>query len=88
MTGPDEEVTYAVNDEMQLNWEFDGFGDQYCFIDGKLFHNMGEFYCRPPLTLQLPDRRNHSLRVIMQVGLIQQGDRITVAADLSLHVLC
>lgn len=68
LTGPEDEVRYAVNDEMQLSWEFEGFGETFCFLDGKLFHNSGEFGCRPPLNVQLPDRHNHTLRVIMQVS--------------------
>lgn len=70
LTGPDEELKLAVGDEMQINWEFDGFGDMYCYIDGRLFNNMGDFNCRSPIQVRVPDRHNHTFRVALQVGFL------------------
>lgn len=67
LTGPEEDVRMAVGDEMVLNWEFEGFGDTYCYNDGKLFNNMGTFQCRSPVQIRIPDRGNHTFRVAMQV---------------------
>lgn len=74
MTGPEEDMRLAVGDEMVLNWEFDGFGDMYCYSDGKLYNNMGDFQCRSPAQIRIPDRRNHTFRVALQVyGLVLLG---------------
>lgn len=68
LTGPEEDVRLSVGDEMNLNWDFDGFGDTYCYSDGRLFNNMGDFNCRSPVQIRIPDRRNHTFRVAMQAS--------------------
>jgi hypothetical protein len=68
LTGPEADMRLSVGDEMTLNWEFDGFGDQYCYSDGKLFNNMGDYNCRSPVQIRLPDRRDHTFRVALQVS--------------------
>lgn len=52
---------------MALNWEFEGFGDMYCYADGKLYNNMGDYQCRSPAQIRIPDRYNHTFRVALQV---------------------
>lgn len=69
LTGPEEDLHLAVGDEMQLTWDFDGFGDQYCYVDGRLFNNLGDYNCRSPAQIHIQDKRNHTFRVALQVRL-------------------
>jgi hypothetical protein len=32
MSGPEDEVRFAVNDVMEVAWEFEGYGDTFCFL--------------------------------------------------------
>lgn len=68
LAGPDADLRLSVGDEMTLSWDFDGFGDTYCYSDGKLFNNMGDFNCRSPVQIRIPDKRDHSFRVALQVN--------------------
>lgn len=67
LTGPEEDIRLAIGEELTVNWEFDGFGEMYCYNDGALFTNMGHVNCRPPAQLRIPDRYNHTFRVALQV---------------------
>jgi hypothetical protein len=67
LTGPEEDLRLKVGDEMTFNWEFDGFGDQYCYNDGKLYNNMGDYNCNSPAQIRIPDRWNHTFRIALQV---------------------
>ncbi|KAF8065510.1 hypothetical protein HT031_003111 [Scenedesmus sp. PABB004] len=64
LEAPSEEEL-PTHTDVPFSWEFEGFGDQYCFVDGELSENTGEHQCRSPLNVVLPDRRNHTLRVVL-----------------------
>lgn len=57
-----------VNSELSFNWDWDGFGKQYCFFDGLMYYNAEEFTCKQPLGFTLPDSKNHTLTVMLQVS--------------------
>jgi hypothetical protein len=69
LEGPLKMQEVPLHSEVPFSWEFEGFGNTYCFVDGKLMNNYGQFECRPPLNVQLHDRRNHTLTVMMRVRL-------------------
>lgn len=69
LEGPPELQEIPLHSEVPFSWEFEGFGSTYCFVDGKLSQNYGELECRSPFNVQLHDKRNHTLTVLMKVRL-------------------
>jgi hypothetical protein len=57
-----------LHTEIPFKWEFEGFGNTYCFVDSELTNNYGQLECRPPFNVQLHDKRNHTLQVMMVVS--------------------
>ncbi|WIA36757.1 hypothetical protein OEZ86_008025 [Tetradesmus obliquus] len=66
LEGPPELQEIPRHSEVPFSWEFEGFGSTYCFVDGKLSQNYGELECRSPFNVQLHDKRNHTLTVLMK----------------------
>ncbi|WIA29384.1 hypothetical protein OEZ86_011888 [Tetradesmus obliquus] len=64
LDGP-ELSAIPVNAEISFNWRFDGFGKQYCWIDGLRYYNDAEFMCKQPLDLTLPNSKNHTLTILL-----------------------
>jgi hypothetical protein len=62
---------FPVGSEITFSWEFEGFGHMYCYIDRKHFENHGEHNCRPPINMNVPDKKNHTFTVVMQVSYVQ-----------------
>jgi hypothetical protein len=61
-------IDVPLHTELPFSWEFEGFGNTYCFVDGELTNNYGDLECRSPFNAQLHDRRNHTLQVMMLVS--------------------
>lgn len=66
LEGPEGDF-FPVSSEVSFSWEFEGFGRVFCFVDGRLETNAGERTCAPPLTLTVPDTKNHTLKIVMEV---------------------
>lgn len=66
MEGP-MEIDIPLNVEVPFTWEFDGFGNTFCYVDGRLKHNWGDDECMPPFNVLLQNRRNHTLKVVRKV---------------------
>ncbi|GBF88777.1 hypothetical protein Rsub_01678 [Raphidocelis subcapitata] len=65
LNGPDGGI--ALNEEFTFSWEIDGFGHQYCYLDGERRQNDADFMCRSPLGAQVNDgEANHTLVIMMQ----------------------
>eukprot|EP00879_Flechtneria_rotunda_P005944 GHRR01006250.1.p1 GENE.GHRR01006250.1~~GHRR01006250.1.p1 ORF type:complete len:628 (+),score=189.15 GHRR01006250.1:1990-3873(+) len=76
LNGPDS-TGMAVNSDITFDWDFEGVGLKYCWIDGLKYSNAGENSCVPPLTFALPNTKNHTLTVTMRDAC---GTNLTVEA--------
>jgi hypothetical protein len=65
LTGPEVLVPHQ---NVDWHWEFTGVGRTYCYVDGKRYENDADHTCTPPLTVDLPDTKNHTLIVFYQVS--------------------
>ncbi|KAI8470440.1 MAG: hypothetical protein J3K34DRAFT_420526 [Monoraphidium minutum] len=62
--GPDQ---VPINEDFTFSWDIEGFGRQFCYIDGERRQNDADFMCKSPINAQVnDDKTNHTLLIIMQ----------------------
>lgn len=64
VTGPTSAP--AIGEDATFTWESDGYGDFFCFVDGKRVYNLADkSHCESPLTLKFKDLTNHTLQIVL-----------------------
>lgn len=93
MEGPSSDSEILPNQEVPFTWEFKGFGNQTCYVDGQLVENAAEHTCLSPINVRVPNRKNHTFTVELEVRITQQKCLVTcpcayvIVAERSLHCL-
>jgi hypothetical protein len=64
LAGP--EVPVAQGASATFTWDTQGYGEQFCFVDGARISNSADrTHCESPLNLKVADNGNHTLEVVL-----------------------
>jgi hypothetical protein len=64
LAGP--EVPVASGASAPFTWDTQGYGEQFCYVDGSRIANSADgTHCESPLNLKVADNGNHTLEVVL-----------------------
>ncbi|GBF88776.1 hypothetical protein Rsub_01677 [Raphidocelis subcapitata] len=64
LAGP--EVPVPAGASAPFTWDTQGYGEQYCYVDGQRISNVPDrVHCESPLNLRVADSGNHTLEVVL-----------------------
>ncbi|KIY99397.1 hypothetical protein MNEG_8565 [Monoraphidium neglectum] len=64
LAGP--EAAVAPGASAAFTWETQGYGEQFCYVDGARIANSADrIHCESPLNLRVADAGNHTLEVVL-----------------------
>lgn len=64
LAGP--EVPVAPGASATFTWDTQGYGEQFCYVDGVRIANAADLvHCESPLNLRVADNGNHTLEVVL-----------------------
>jgi len=64
LAGP--EVPVAPGASAAFTWDTQGYGEQFCYVDGTRIANSADgTHCESPLNLKVADSNNHTLEVVL-----------------------
>lgn len=64
LAGP--EVPVAPGASAAFTWDTQGYGEQFCYVDGTRIANSADLvHCESPLNLRVADGGNHTLEVVL-----------------------
>jgi hypothetical protein len=64
LAGP--EVPVASGASAAFTWDTQGYGEQFCYVDGTRIANAADaVHCESPLNLRVADSGNHTLEVVL-----------------------